>query len=479
MDDREQLVHSSACVLSIGDELSRGQMLDTNSKAIAQRLSDLGVDVVEHVTVGDSMVSIRDAIQRLAMVAPLVIVTGGLGPTQDDLTRLGLAAVLGETLVEDPEALNTLDARLRSRGRVMTDAQRTQSLRPESAKCLRNDFGTAPGLLARVRGSLGVSLSSGAEATSQRHADCDVFCLPGPPGEWKPMFDQHIVPRITLPKGHMFVTRLLHMYGLAESEAASMIPGLMDRNRNPLVGITASGGVLTWRIRAITQSKSEGMVNDIEIEQTIALIRERMGRYVFGEGADTLASVAVRTLAARGQSVCVVESCTGGMLGERLTEVAGASAAFAGGWITYSNELKHKLVGVDLRTIARHGAVSRETATEMAMGGMERSGATRAIAITGIAGPDGGSPDKPVGTVWIAVASRTDSALASDHDRSEPSVIAKQFLIPGARGDVRDRATTTAIAMLLWTLDGRWTQTLASARNANGEIPLRLLWEVA
>lgn len=438
------LTHTHAAILSIGDELVLGQMLDTNSRAIAQRLMDAGVQTLEHATIGDDLEATVRTIKRLARVAPLLIITGGLGPTADDLTREALARVLGEALVEDADAYATLDAWLRSRNRPMTPAQRVQALRPASAQCLRNDLGTAPGLFARVALS-----DDGAIAVTDSgvHAACDVFCLPGPPNEWTPMMERWVLPRVRLPEGHLVRTYLVQMMGLSEADAASRIPGLMDRSpgRNPLVGITASGGVLTWRIRFSGVAGED--VAQAAIKKTVDQLRQSMGSYILHEGAGleggrSRAATAIEALTECGQTVSLAESCTGGMLGEKLTDVPGSSGALLAGWITYSNEAKVRDLGVRAQTLEQHGAVSAETVREMAEGALHRAGTSHALALSGVAGPSGGTTDKPVGTVWIALASRTEAG--------EPARTTwKRFRFTGSRADVRERACAAALAWLI------------------------------
>ena len=454
-----------ACILSIGDELVRGQALDTNSRDLSQRLMDRGVETIEHVTIPDSLDRTAAAIERLSRAAPLVITTGGLGPTQDDLTRDALARVLGEPLEIDPDALAALDARLKSRARAMTPAQRLQALRPRSARCLPNPNGTAPGLHATLR-------TPGAP-----HESSEVFCLPGPPNEWRPMFDAFIAPSIRLPPGRIVRTRLLHLFGLSEADAASMIPGLMDRSRNPLVGITASGGVLTWRL--CFSGIAAPQTAEKALSDTADLIHAAMGRFIFAEGDASLAASAVQRLKAGDRTLACVESCTGGMLGEAVTAVAGASAVFRGGLLTYSNDLKSKLAGVSPATLTAHGAVSAETAHEMARGGLAACDADLALSVTGIAGPDGGTPDKPVGTVWIALAWKplnppNDAPNAPSHSPHSPGSIAVRFFIPGQRDDIRQRSVTAALGLLNFFLR---EHDPAAPFNPPFNPP-RLLWEV-
>ncbi len=432
------LVHTHAAILSIGDELVRGQTLDTNSRLISARLMDLGIETIEHATVGDDLDALVGAIRRLSSRAPLVVATGGLGPTDDDLTRDALAAVLGDQLVEDSDALAQLTERLRSRGRDVSAAQRMQALRPATARCLRNDFGTAPGLAARVR-------VDGGQA--------DVFCLPGPPGELVPMWERSVVPLLRPQPGLTIRTRFIKLIGIPEAEAAARVPGIMARDANPQVGITASGGILTWRIRYRGTLAPDAA--EAEVERVARRITDAMGEHVFAHGEVSLAAAVLDTLKARGQMLATVESCTGGLLGAQITAVPGSSAAFAGGFVTYTNALKQSQVGVREQTLAAHGAVSAACAREMAAGGLERSGADWCVSITGIAGPDGGSAEKPVGTVHVGLARR-----AGDGGPVE----ARRFLIPGRRDDVRERAAMSALAMLWFALRG-------------GDPPARLLWE--
>lgn len=432
------LVHAHAAILSIGDELVRGQTLDTNSRLLSSRLMKLGIEPVEHATVGDDLGAMVDAFQRLARRAPLVIATGGLGPTDDDLTRDALAAVLGDQLVEDPDALAQLTERLRSRGREVSAAQRAQALRPSGARCLRNEFGTAPGLYAQV-------------PVDGRAAD--VFCLPGPPGELVPMWDQLVVPRLRPEPGVTIRTRFIRLVGIPEAEAAQRVPGIMARDANPQVGITASGGILTWRIRyrgPLAPAAAEAEVGRVERR-----ILDAMGEHVFARDEISLAAAVLDALKARGQMLATVESCTGGLLGAQLTGVPGSSAAYVGGFVTYTNALKESQVGVRAETFAAYGAVSAECAGEMAAGGLARTGAHWCLSITGIAGPDGGTPEKPVGTVHIGLAQREGRGTI---------VATRRFQIPGGRDDVRERSAMSALAMLWFALRGR-------------DAPAKLLWE--
>jgi nicotinamide-nucleotide amidase len=420
--------HRTAAIISSGDEIVLGQTLDTNSRWLAARLVDHGILVNEHCSVPDDEEGLLQALIRLSESNDLIIVTGGLGPTADDLTRGALAAAIGEPLVEDAEALAVIRRWFEGRSRPMPAGNAVQAQRPRSARFLPNPHGTAPGLAARV-------------------ASADVFCLPGPPREMQPMFEVEVAPRVRPQPGRTVATRVLPTFGLGESDIAERLGGLMSRSRNPLVGTTASGGTVTCRLRydgPLAPGGAAAALDEVE-----AQVRTALGEYVFGAGERTIQDFVVEMLRERRRTIGVVESCTGGLLGGLLTDVAGSSAVFLGGWITYSNDLKQRLVGVPPSVFAPGGpgAVSRECALAMAAGGLERSGATDALAITGIAGPlppgEKENPDKPVGTVWIAHAS---------HDR-RPS--ARRFRFGGDRGAIREWAARSALAMLRLRLIGR------------------------
>ncbi len=404
-------------ILAIGDELTCGERVDTNSAWIAARAAGLGVRTVEHRTAGDDLEQITGAIGDLAARSSVLVITGGLGPTLDDLTRHALAAVLDAPLVEDEAALRDLRAWYTGRARSMPDANRIQAMRPATARCLPNPNGTAPGLAATV-------------------GNCRVFCLPGPPREMMPMFEREVAGSFAIDPEHGVHVRTVPTFGLGESAVADLLGPLMDRARNPLVGTTASGGIVTCRVR-FTGSAHDASAR---LTETVDEITGRLGPAVLCDH-DThddglvLVRVVSDLLRARSETVCVVESCTGGLLGEMLTRLPGSSDVFVGGLLTYSNELKSRLAGVEPSLIESHGAVSREVALAMAEGGRRLTHATHALAITGIAGPGGGSPHKPEGTVWIAhaAAGRAD---------------ARRLQFRGGRDWVRLWSATTALGLL-------------------------------
>lgn len=417
---------ATAAIIAIGDELTLGQTLDTNSRWLSAQLMALGIEPIEHATVPDDPAQIASTIARLAQWTGLILVTGGLGPTPDDRTREALAMALGEPLVEDAEALAQIHAWFDSRSIPMAATNRVQAQRPRSATCIPNTAGTAPGLSA----ILGVDPQVGTR----------ILCLPGPPGELRAMFEHQVAPTIAGPADRVIATRTLHCFGLGESAVAQKLGDLLDRARNPIVGTTASLGVVSCRLRYAGSGPIDH-AND-QLDQTECAIRDALGARVFGTNDDTLASVCLDLLRAQHATLCVVESCTGGLLGAALTAIPGSSDAFVGGWTTYTNAMKHKQVGVPESIIETHGAVSAACAIAMAQGGRERANTDYALAITGIAGPDGGSGDKPVGTVWIALARRDGSADA------------RRFHFSSGRDAIRDWSVASALGVLRLVLIG-------------------------
>jgi len=431
--------HDTAAVLAIGDELTLGEAVDTNSAWIARRLARRGVRAAVHQTLPDDRRAIAGALRQLAGRCGLIVSTGGLGPTDDDLTRPALAEALAEPLVEDAGALARLEARFREIGRDLLGANRVQAMRPASARSIPNEQGTAPGLAATI---------------VQAGRACDVICLPGPPREMRPMFESHVEPALRPSGNRVIAGRDLHELGLPESVIPERLGGLMRRGRNPVVGTAAKTSFVTCKIRFEgPAAQAPAALDDAERR-----VREALAPYIFGAGDDTLASVVVGLLRERGETVATAESCTGGMIAQWLTEVAGASEVFVGGAVAYSNEMKSACLGVPAAVIAAHGAVSEPVARAMADGALARCAeagrpATHALAVTGIAGPGGSAPGKPVGTVWVCRATAGEPADA------------RLFHFPGDRDTVRERAACAALGMLRLRLIGR-----ADAR---------LLWERA
>ncbi|MCC6909758.1 MAG: CinA family nicotinamide mononucleotide deamidase-related protein [Phycisphaerales bacterium] len=427
----------TAGILTIGDELTSGDRVDTNSTWLSEQLLGLGIETAFHLALPDDRRSIADSIAESGRRVGVLLITGGLGPTEDDLTRQALADAMGESLETDERALTLLKVRFEKRGMDMPRRNLQQVQRPTSAALIPNALGTAPGLRAQI-------------------GEARVFVMPGVPGEMKHMWAEHVEPALRqLTNGaQRCLTTWIHSVSLAESKVGEMIEDLMQRDAQPVVGTLVRDFVVSVRIRA------DGSGPDVEdlVVTAARTVRDRLGVYAFGKDDDTLAGVVVRQLAARSASLATAESCTGGLLGSMVTEVSGASAVYRGGWVTYSNEFKIDLLDVAPETIEQHGAVSGLTADQLAIGALAQSGSSFALAITGIAGPDGGSSAKPVGTVFVA--------LAFIDEDGEPSSHVRRFVFPGNREMIRQRAAITALAMLHFHLanDGLLPEMLGEYR---------------
>jgi nicotinamide-nucleotide amidase len=378
-------------LINTGTELMLGRVLNTHQQWLCRQLADLGYHVRRQVAVSDTGTAIQQAVREALREADLIIVTGGLGPTSDDRTRDLIAELAGKPLRSDPAALDHLNRFYAERKRTMPERVRVQALVPEGATVLLNEHGTAPGLALELPG--------GGEAAPR---PAWLVMLPGPPRELRPMFSVQVVPwlRRRFPLTDAFACRTLRTTGIPESIVEERIDGPLRRivEAGLELGYCARPGEVDVRLAA-RGSRAESLV--IEAEQ---ITRGLLGDAIYGLDDEALEAAVIRLLVERQTTVTVAESCTGGLLGHRLTNVPGASAVFVGGWITYSNEAKEKCLGVRSETLAAFGAVSEPTAREMAEGARVRMGTDYALAVTGIAGPSGGSEAKPVGTVFIALA---------------------------------------------------------------------------
>jgi nicotinamide-nucleotide amidase len=416
-----------ATLLSVGDELALGQTVDTNTAWMSQQLAGIGIDVVLHQTVPDDQAAIERAILAAASIAPLLVVSGGIGPTDDDLTRQALAAVLQAPLELDESWLARLHEFWHKRGRAMPEMNRIQAMIPRGATMIENTAGTAAGMFATVSG-------------------CEVFVLPGVPKEMKIMFERDVLPRVRARGGGATIaSRTLHTFGLGESAVAELLGDLMARGRNPSVGTTVSGGVVSVRINARFDTPNQARD---ALDQAATLCRHKLGHLVYGQDDDTLPAVVNRLLIDRRATVTTAESCTGGLLAKYLTDVAGSSACFRVGFVVYHNQAKYERLGVNLEMLNVYGAVSEPVVDAMARGARRLAKATYALAISGIAGPDGGSPTKPVGTVCIALT------YPQDDDPRETGTLMRTFNFPGDREMIRDRAAKMALALLRFRLLG-------------------------
>lgn len=407
-----------AAIISIGNELTSGLTVNTNATWLSAQLATCGVTVACHVTIGDDRAAISDAIRRTAQRCDVVIVSGGLGPTLDDVTRQALADVLGEPLVEDPAALANLEQFFKKINRPMAPSNRVQALRPASAACLENHCGTAPGLRARLGNS-------------------EIFIIPGVPREMRAMFSGQVAPELAAHSGgRVTLTAKLNTFGAGESWIGEQIADLMRRGAVPSVGTTVHDGVVSIRIYAEGEKQpAEKLLRD-----TSAIVRQRLGALVFSEDDDTLQLAVYQLMVQQKLTVATAESCTGGLLAEFLTDVPGSGNVFAGGFVVYTNTRKREDLDVPAEMLMRHGAVSEAVALALATGAQHRTGADFGIGVTGIAGPEA-VEGKPVGLVWIAIADKHEARAHAHH-------------FSGERAAVRQRAAQMALARLRWKLLG-------------------------
>lgn len=387
-------------LITIGTELLLGQVLDTHQQWLGQRLAERGHLLSRQLTVPDSGPAICGAVQAALGRAGLVITTGGLGPTADDLTRGLLADLLARPLSHDESVVSQIETFFERRNRPMPESVLVQAQVPEGAVVFSNRHGTAPGLAIEVSPN---PFRVGGEPAW-------LIMLPGPPRELRPMVDEQVMPFIKehLPPEQEFHCRILRSLGIGESMVEEKLLGplklLMDRGLD--LGFCARTGQVDIRL------SGSGPEMPAIIAEAEDAIRGVIDKQIYGTDGETIGQVVVGQLIATGETLAVAESCTGGFLGHHITNVPGASAIFAGGMLAYSNAMKQKLLGVNESTLAQHGAVSKPVALEMVDGALAVSGADHALSVTGIAGPGGGTPEKPVGTVWMGVASRGSRPLA-------------------------------------------------------------------
>ena len=429
----------NAIILSIGDELVLGQTVDTNSAWLSQQLASIGCAVNSHITVGDNQRAIEEAMNESVGRCDFLVATGGIGPTADDLTRQALAAVMNVPLELNESWLATVKEFFKQRGRTMPESNSIQAMIPRGARILLNQNGTAAGIDA--------DYISGDQKTV-----CRVFVMPGVPSEMKGMFARDVLPVVEKASaGAVILSRTLHTFGVGESAVAEMLGEHMMRSRNPSVGTTVSNGIVSLRVNARFDSRERAAE---EIERTVEACRARLGDLIFGADEVTLQQAVAERLAASRTTVTTAESCTGGLLAKMLTDVPGSSDYFKTGFITYANEAKYERLGVSMEVLNVYGAVSEHVVSAMARNARRLAKADYALAISGVAGPSGGSDAKPVGTVSIALAySQTPAASAvGPKNYSESETQARTFLFPGDRAWVRDRSAKMALTMLRFHL---------------------------
>jgi nicotinamide-nucleotide amidase len=404
-------------IIAIGTELLLGQIVNSNAARIGERLAESGLDHYRQTVVGDNVDRMTAAILDAASRSDAVIITGGLGPTKDDLTREALARAAGASLILDNDAAEALRERWRRRGMEMPESNLQQAEKPASAAFIENPKGTAPGIRMTVNGS-------------------EVFALPGVPAEMMWMLDNAVIPALAADGEGVVTSRLLRSWGESESAIGERLGDLYDSSENPTIAFLASSGEIKIRItaKAGSPAAAEALIAPVEAE-----VRNRLGERIFGADDDTIEVVVLRQLEARGWTLGTAESATGGMVASRITSVPGASRVYHGSIVAYTNELKASMLDVDPALIDEHGVVSEPVAAAMAEGARSLLGVDVAVGVTGSAGPD--PLEQPMGTMAIAVA-------------TPETTLGRTLRFPGDRERIRVFASTAALQWLRMTLEG-------------------------
>lgn len=373
----------NAEILCVGTELLLGGTLNTNATYLSKGLATIGVSVYHHSVVGDNPERLKDSLNLALSRADLVILTGGLGPTYDDLTKEMVAEYFHREMEMHEESLQRITAYFHKTGRTMTENNKKQALMPKGAVVFKNDHGTAPGLAVEENGKMAI-------------------LLPGPPREMQPMFDEEVIPFLQKRSNVVFVSQNIHIFGMGESMVENILKPLMLESLNPTVAPYAKDGEVMLRVTASApDEKTAHSMTQPMVDKICGIL----GDVVYGVDIGDLQTAAVKKLTDLGLKVATAESCTGGFVSKRLTEVPGSSAVFECGVCSYANRIKEQVLGVRHETLEQFGAVSMQTAQEMAKGVRKLSGADIGVSTTGIAGPDGGTDEKPVGLVYVGVDS--------------------------------------------------------------------------
>ncbi|MBZ5696932.1 MAG: competence/damage-inducible protein A [Acidobacteriia bacterium] len=401
-------------IIAVGSELLTPDRVDTNSLFLTAQLNRLGIEVTRKTVVGDELDALHDAFGGAMERVELVISSGGLGPTEDDRTRDAVADLLGRKLKRDPAVMSKIEARFQQLGRPMAEVNARQALVPEGAAVLENPRGTAPGLWLEARGHV-------------------VVLLPGPPHELKAMFSAQLEPRLArLSTGVRLLARELRVAGMGESDVDQRIAPIYARHDGVQTTILTAPGEIQVHLRTWSADAPAAERTLQQLQESIVLA---LGEAVFTTAGESMEEVVARELTLHHATIATAESCTGGLLAERLTRISGSSAYFLGGVVSYSNTLKSAWVDVPAEIIESRGAVSAEVAIALADGIRRRTGATLGVGITGVAGPTGGSPEKPVGTVHVAIA---DAAGSKE----------RVVRFPGERDRIRWQASQTALDLV-------------------------------
>ncbi|OQA03065.1 MAG: Nicotinamide-nucleotide amidohydrolase PncC [Planctomycetes bacterium ADurb.Bin401] len=390
---------TKAAIISVGNELLNGNTVDTNSNWLESRLLTVSIPVIHSCAIIDDIDEIKNAIEYASGKADVILITGGLGPTDDDLTRQAIAKYLDVELEYHPEIFKKIEDFFISINRPLVEKNRIQAYLPAGTSEIENDLGTAPGIFYQDDKKI-------------------IASFPGVPSEMKQMFDKSIFPKLqNLSTGNLVIKKI-KCIGAGESTVAEMIGDMMARDRNPLINCTVDHGIITLHIIANAADKK---IAEEMAAKDIKKLQHILGPLIFGYDNQTLAEVVGQELSKKKKTLATAESCTGGLISKMITDVPGSSDYFTYGWITYSNEAKISQLGVDKKLIEQFGAVSSEVASAMAVGARKKAGSDYSIAVTGIAGPGGGTEQKPVGLVYISIAGpnsvKTDKFLFGSRNR--------------------------------------------------------------
>lgn len=369
-------------IISIGTELLLGQIVDTNSTYLAEHLTALGFDIHYTTNVGDNKERLVSVLEQAMDRADLIVTTGGLGPTEDDITRMALAEAADRELYKDRELVDDIKKYFHQKGYTMTDNNNRQAYLPSGAEPIKNDWGTAPAIKLDADDYL-------------------VISLPGVPAEMKNILQIKVLPQLQELTGEYIASKTLRFFGIGESTLETKVKDILQKQDNPTMALLAGRGEVKIRITAKGDSKEK--TNDL-IEKKEAQIREKVGKFIYGTENTDLSETVGKELTKKGFTVGLAESCTGGLVGHRITSIPGSSTYFKGSMVVYSNQAKVEQLGVDADIIEEDGAVSRSTASAMAESVREKLKTDIGLSLTGIAGPGGGTEEKPVGLVYIGLA---------------------------------------------------------------------------
>ena len=413
----------NAEILAVGTELLMGQIANTNAQYITAKLQEKGVNIYYHTVVGDNSERLSETLKQCLKRSDIVIMTGGLGPTQDDLSKETVAELFGKKLVIHEPTVEAIKAFFAKAGREMTPNNLKQAYMPENSTILANPKGTAPGYI--VEGCVAEDCIDGERGKA-------VILLPGPPREMCPMFDQYVMPWLSQKSGKIIKSKFLKIFGIGESALEHLIKDLIQQQENPTIAPYAKEGQVMLRITASADSEHTA---EMLIKPVVSEIEKRVGDCLYSVENEELHEVVFKLLKERKMKIAFAESCTGGMISATLVNIPGVSEVLERSVVCYSNESKINMLNVSKATLEAHGAVSLETADEMAKGIAEISGADIGVSVTGIAGPDGGTVEKPVGLVYIGLHANGVSYI-------------KKVQIAGERARIRNSAMLNAFDML-------------------------------